>query len=161
MYTLFVVPGRPVPKGRPRFARGHAFTPQKTLNYEKSVAEASDFPENWPLDADYAVHLEVYYDSNVHGDLDNVAKSVLDGLNGTGEAWDDDKQVAYLSMARRWCSEHGGEPRVVVSITSWPRTYAKGVAPKKQAKRAPAPKKARKPKRVLTKPRTVESRRKT
>lgn len=32
------VPGKPVPKGRPRFARGHTYTPVKTRDYETLMA---------------------------------------------------------------------------------------------------------------------------
>ncbi|MEW8997914.1 MAG: RusA family crossover junction endodeoxyribonuclease [Thermoanaerobacter sp.] len=35
MRYKIVVPGRPVPKGRPRFAKGHAYTPEKTRMYEE------------------------------------------------------------------------------------------------------------------------------
>ena len=34
----FVVPGKPVPKGRPRLGKGHVYTPKKTKDYEKKVA---------------------------------------------------------------------------------------------------------------------------
>lgn len=34
----FTVPGKPVPKGRPRFARGHTYTPKKTRDYETLMA---------------------------------------------------------------------------------------------------------------------------
>ena len=33
----FSIPGEPVAKGRPRFANGHAFTPNKTRAYEEIV----------------------------------------------------------------------------------------------------------------------------
>lgn len=32
------IPGKPVPKGRPRFARGHTYTPVKTRDYETLMA---------------------------------------------------------------------------------------------------------------------------
>ena len=36
-YIRFTIPGNPVPKARPRFANGHAFTPEKTRSYEEMV----------------------------------------------------------------------------------------------------------------------------
>lgn len=37
------------------------------------------------------------------GDIDNLVKAVLDALNGI--AFDDDKQVAFVSASKRWASE--------------------------------------------------------
>jgi Holliday junction resolvase RusA-like endonuclease len=40
---MFFAPGQPIGKGRPRFGNGRAYTPARTLNYEKYVAAiASD-----------------------------------------------------------------------------------------------------------------------
>ena len=37
----FVVDGTPVPKGRPRFALGHVYTPERTREYEAKVRDAA------------------------------------------------------------------------------------------------------------------------
>jgi Holliday junction resolvase RusA-like endonuclease len=42
-------------------------------------------------------------------DIDNIAKIILDGLNGI--AWDDDKQIVELLVGKRY-----GEPSVIVAI---------------------------------------------
>ncbi len=161
MRTSFEVPGRAVPKGRPRFSRGHVFTPKKTLDYEAHVAKHAVFPEGWPLDADYAVEISIYYDTNVIGDIDNICKALLDGLNGHGGAWGDDKQVFKLVAERRWLDKDSPfGPCVGVEIEALPRTYAGGVPPKPKKVRAPAPKKPRKRKTRVIKPRTVRARKK-
>jgi Holliday junction resolvase RusA-like endonuclease len=121
MKTEFTVLGKAKPKARPRCAkRGRkvfAYTPPDTLEYERHVAASAVFPEGWPLDSDYVVSLEVFHENNVYGDLDNIAKSVLDGLNNHGGAWNDDKQVSQLLMARRFDAEH---PRIEVRIRAIP-----------------------------------------
>lgn len=128
METRFTVPGKAVPKARPR-ARCQRmgrklialmYTPQTTQDYERHVQAHSSFPEGWPLDADYVVQLDVYHPNNVYGDLDNIAKSVLDGLNKLpdGErAWHDDKQVSGLYLRRGFDPVN---PRVEVTIGALP-----------------------------------------
>ena len=37
--TEIFFPFEPVPKARPRFFRGHAYTPKTTQDYEKKIAE--------------------------------------------------------------------------------------------------------------------------
>lgn len=133
MITKFTVPGKAKPKGRPRCAkRGRkvfAYTPPDTLEYERHVAACAIFPGGWPLDADYIVSLEVFHENNVYGDLDNIAKSVLDGLNNHGGAWEDDKQVSQLLLARRF---DGDNPRVEVKIRSLaPEKFTKPSTTKK------------------------------
>ena len=38
-------------------------------------------------------------------DLDNLVKSVLDGLNHTFNIWNDDKQVAALTATKHWAEK--------------------------------------------------------
>ena len=121
----FVLPGVPVPKGRPRMTkRGHVFTPKKTVTYEQSIAVAAQaaksklgggllfdgpvfinihchfkMPKSWPRKRKdqmlYEPHTQL-------PDLDNLAKSILDGLNRTFNIWNDDKQVAALTATKHW-----------------------------------------------------------
>lgn len=58
MRVVFHVPGRPVPKARPRVTKkGYAYTPRKTMAFEQSVvlayrkskAAGKQFPEGVPL----------------------------------------------------------------------------------------------------------------
>ncbi len=105
-------------KGKKLFAM--MYTPQTTQDYERLVQAHSSFPEGWPLDADYIVQLDVFHPNNVYGDLDNIAKSVLDGLNNLPEgeqAWGDDKQVSGLYLRRGFDDEN---PRVEVTISAIP-----------------------------------------
>ncbi|MEY4507983.1 MAG: hypothetical protein RLZZ450_105 [Pseudomonadota bacterium] len=118
----FEVPGKPVGKERPRFSirrKGkkmfvQTFTPEKTLAYEKKVREACELPEDWRTDTDYTVHIWITFENGVHSDIDNVAKSVLDALNK--HVWDDDKQVANLTVQRMYSSREEDDAGVFVSI---------------------------------------------
>ena len=110
----FVVPGRPVPKGRPRVTRHGTYTPKSTQEYEKAVRTAwqnqsgKDFPADTPLAVFVYAHFEIPMSfskkrrralegtphTQQRGDLDNVVKSVLDALNGA--AFPDDAAVCAV-----------------------------------------------------------------
>lgn len=131
----FVVPGDPVAKGRPRarvmggFAK--FYTPAKTKEYEEKVALWANRAMNGsaPLEGPVSVVLieifqfpksrtkrdreamrrgEIPCLKNV--DVDNVAKAVLDGINGV--AFVDDKQITRLVCEKRW----GDVGRVLVKV---------------------------------------------
>lgn len=101
----------PKVKQRPRLGRrGRVFTPAQTLEFENKIREAYDgFCAEKPV----AVTITLYrtkftvtvteYDtmeaSPLRGDIDNYAKSILDGLNGV--AYTDDKLVYKLQVTKR------------------------------------------------------------
>lgn len=117
----FTVPGRPQGKARPRFADGHAYTPYETRAYERLIASvanyavrhASDYSQAGPK----AVYITAFFpiprslsaaekaarrgQSHMHRpDADNIAKAILDGINGI--AFADDAQVVELRVAKRY-----------------------------------------------------------
>ena len=116
----FLVPGVPVAKGRARFsARGgvaRTYTPAKTVAYEAAVrseAVRAMFGRP-PLEGPLLARLIAYFPPLKSGpkarrggpmtarpDADNVAKAVLDALNGV--VYGDDAQVVslHVSKARR------------------------------------------------------------
>lgn len=109
----FVVYGAPVPKQRARVARGHAFTPARTREWEKRVALCATeaMPLSWRRDgAAYALRVVVHRAAR-RGDLDNFVKCVSDALNRI--AWDDDSRVVVLE-ARMTVDRD--RPRVEVEI---------------------------------------------
>jgi Holliday junction resolvase RusA-like endonuclease len=130
----FTVYGNPVAKGRPRFTRQGSFvksyTPEKTVNYENLVKISFDMcEEKEKLEGELAVSLMVYCSipkstskkkkalmlngdirPTTKPDLDNIAKAILDSLNG--RAFDDDKQVVSLIVQKYYSDT----PRVEIEI---------------------------------------------
>ena len=133
MQIRVTVPGDPVGKGRPRFDKhGHAYTPDKTRDYEKTIAllykasaKGYKFPRHVPVD----VRIRAYFtipasDSNrqrtrkLSGiirpcktpDTDNIAKAVLDSINKI--AYEDDAQVVDIQV-RKFYSDN---PRVEILV---------------------------------------------
>jgi Holliday junction resolvase RusA-like endonuclease len=113
-HIYFEIPGRPIPKGRPRsYFNGKSlqiYTPRETRIYEKKVKYSFnttynqkffDFPEE--VNVLIIVHKKLSKYSKIKKvtgkpDLDNLAKSILDGLNGV--AYKDDSQVCFLSIIK-------------------------------------------------------------
>lgn len=128
----FTVPGDPRGKGRPRFAaRGSfvtAYTDAKTLAYEAAIADAGAkaMGERPALETPVSLRIECHmgvpkswgkkareealagYAVPGKPDLDNVAKAVMDALNGVLYA--DDKQVCVLRISKQYTLE----PRIEI-----------------------------------------------
>lgn len=111
----FDVLGKVMGKGRPRFTRsGRPYTPKATRDYEMAIRDAfENAPERppEPFSGPIAVCIKTYRklpkstpksvirEPDTHKpDIDNVAKIVLDALNGV--AWEDDAQVVSLTASK-------------------------------------------------------------
>jgi Holliday junction resolvase RusA-like endonuclease len=126
------IPGIPVAKARPRVGRnGHAFTPQKTVNYENLVQYTyMDQAEGQKLEGPLRMDIMFFFpipksyskkrreairrmteQHTKKPDIDNCIKSITDALNKF--AYDDDSQVVEIS-ARKYYTEE--EPRAEVKI---------------------------------------------
>ncbi len=113
------VPLRAVAKQRPRLGRRRrgrqvAFTPQATKTFEGTLADIvrEALPKGYvPFSKSVCVNLEIHGDGfeiqvvpaecsvrpvGVRGDIDNLVKSIFDGLNGV--AWVDDRQVELMTV---------------------------------------------------------------
>ena len=128
----FDVFGEPVGKARPRVVNGHAYTPEKTRAYEQTVrlicktkSKGVMFDKGIPV----KVGIEAYYkipksvSQKVRGsmlsgetepckkpDVDNLAKIILDSLNGL--VYHDDAQVTELRVRKLYSDN----PHVHVTI---------------------------------------------
>ena len=118
--TIF---GQPVGKARPRFTHtGHTYTPQATKDYEELVRYTfiSGYPKAKPIEGAVRAKITAYIkipDSyslkrrneligkyyTKKSDVDNIAKIILDALNGL--AYNDDKQVVKLEVIKKYASE--------------------------------------------------------
>ena len=108
----FFVPGRPVPKGRPRVTKsGFAYTPKRTREWESVVAWHAKLARGFRpiIEGPVAVRL-AFCGARVTADIDNLAKAVLDAMNRV--VYLDDRQVRDVRATREVGSRHG----VAVSV---------------------------------------------
>ena len=125
-----VIPIKPEPKGRPRFSRsGHAYTPQKTKQYEDYVRILARRAVIRPMEGGIYITIHFYLPipkswskrdkqlakdkairPAVTPDIDNLAKAILDGLNGIVYA--DDKQIVDMTLRKFY----GEEPRTEIEL---------------------------------------------
>lgn len=129
----FVVPGPVVPWQRAASVGTRRFTSTKQRAYQRTVrliAQASRPRGPWlPSKATrYRVDIDAYLPDERRRDLDNVAKTILDALNGV--LYLDDSQVVTLLVATHI---DRAEPRVVVAVREVER---EPVAPPKSRQRA-------------------------
>ncbi len=117
-----VVEGKIQGKARPRVVQGHAFTPRQTMVYENWVRSCYQEQDgrylNGPIHATILAYCKIpqsYSKKRIQAildgteapmkkpDLDNVAKIILDSLNGI--AFNDDAQVVFMVVARIYTAE--------------------------------------------------------
>jgi len=99
----FTVPGEPQAAARPRVTRNGTYTPRATLAAQQAVAAAfrAAYPGHRPeATTAWAVGVLAMRYERRPRDVDNIAKNVLDGLNGV--AWADDAQVEALTVRTGW-----------------------------------------------------------
>ena len=131
---VWEIPGKAKPKERPRFVleRGKSpYTADATKSYERVVGEYTrkalvESRTPWPINIALTLCVVFYivpaknmsksnralaFDgvTTPHPDLDNLAKAVLDGMNGV--LYIDDKQVNFLML----CKLFAREAKTVVS----------------------------------------------
>ena len=135
MVINFTVDGAAVPKQRPRISGHRAYTPKRTKDYEERVLNAfrssySGFypafgkdtpvwveirigqaiPKSWSKKKRLQAELGDIVPLSRNGDIDNIAKSILDALNGF--AYEDDCQVVRLTVSK----EYGADARAEVQL---------------------------------------------
>jgi crossover junction endodeoxyribonuclease RusA len=94
-----IVPGHPIPKGRPRMApSGNVYTDKRTRDYEKLVALETKRRIHTPLVGELEVAIRLYFKGRVFADLDNCQKALLDGMQGV--AFTNDKQIRRITCER-------------------------------------------------------------
>ncbi len=130
----FIVPGQPVPQGRPRFARRgsqiQTYDPKPSVEYKKLVKEVAilNKPEEL-LEGSLSVEIQIYRQMLksfsrakreqaeyrqlrpvTKPDIDNYAKGILDALKGV--IWIDDGQVVRLVCDKFYSAK----PRIEIAI---------------------------------------------
>ena len=114
----FHIPGRAVPKERPRMMRnGAVITPARTVAYEKVVAEAWNNAYGMlSLTGKLRVTINVHTDRHTVQDVDNLAKSILDGMQKAGVFTAGDQQVYSLGVIKHPSTKD--EAGVWVAVTA-------------------------------------------
>ena len=133
MKIEFEIPGKPVGKQRPRMNTytGRAYTPTKTVNYETLVKYTfvNEFRNFRPFEDRVKAKITAIFEvpksysnkkrtmllntkcSYTHKpDTDNIAKIVLDSLNGL--AYKDDAQITKLEVEKLY----GEQEKVIVML---------------------------------------------
>lgn len=131
--VTFTILGKPASKGRPRFstAGGYArsYTPAKTIEYENLVRMEWEKSGAKKLEGVIFATINAYFPipksvskkkrKELDGafytkkpDCDNIAKIILDALNGI--AYDDDSQIACLSVMKLYDAD---ETKVMVTLS--------------------------------------------
>lgn len=133
-----VIYGEPVAKGRPKFmVKGkfvQAYTPAKTRKEEKRLRDElkriyTDSLIECPLAIDLSFYFaipksyskkairEIIENKFVHikkPDCDNLAKLVLDAMNGI--VYKDDRQIYSLNVSKYYTQVEQNKPRVEIKI---------------------------------------------
>lgn len=106
----FFIAGRPVPKQRAKYSSktGRFYTPKETVIYENYVKEITKDYIVLPLVGPVKVEMIMYFNaSSKRPDIDNVIKSVLDGM--TGAAYTDDSQIMEVHAIIRLINKKEGQ----------------------------------------------------
>ena len=122
MSIFFRIDGKPVPKQSTRFAGFRAFTPKKIKEYAEKVRHSflmNNIYWNYQSENPVKVKIDVFVSMPkkfnkklkqsaleqkirpvTRPDVDNIAKGILDPLNGL--VWADDRQVYFLSIEKHY-----------------------------------------------------------
>ena len=123
---IFIIPGQPIAKGRPRVAlrgiKAIAYTPDKTRQYERDakIIIKQAMAGRPPLEGPVSVIIDAWFKTpkrklkSFHHtskpDADNICKILCDSMNGI--AYIDDSQVCQLVVNKLY----GDAPRVHVTM---------------------------------------------
>ena len=100
--AVVIVPGVPVPCGRPRSTlAGHVYMPERTRQYERLVRRMTAAVFSEPFEGPVSLNATFLLPDRRRRDIDNLTKSVLDGMNGI--AFVDDSQVFVQEAQKVVC----------------------------------------------------------
>ena len=112
----FNLPIDAVPQGRPRFFKGRTYDPPQSKQFKKDLALMVNSLDNSAFfTGELKLKIDIYRDkksvtSRRYGDIDNLTKAILDGLNGV--LWQDDSQITDLHVTKNL----SGTPHIVINV---------------------------------------------
>lgn len=111
------IDGKPVPKGRPRFARnGGVYTPKTTADYEKRIAAAwrEKYGDKQLDSYGLTIHVDVYTSKYTTSDVDNFLKIAMDGLQGV--AYQNDSIIKAAKVVKVQVEQPGSDEGMRIAI---------------------------------------------
>lgn len=129
----FSIEGPPVPKQSFRMGKYGGYRDPKVTAYQrlvKKVAGETVMCIDWDKTADMHVAIDLVFSDRRRRDLDNHAKGILDAMKGV--VFEDDCQVTYLTIAKRY---HAQDTLAEVTVTSTDERSKWLPAPKKKGKK--------------------------
>ena len=115
MLIAFQVDGEPIPKQSARAGRAGWYTPQRMRDWQELVSwiAKETMGIEPPLRSPLSVRLDFTRSTRHRVDLDNLSKSVLDGMNKI--VFNDDQQITHLVVSKTYDTE---TPGVSVQVRS-------------------------------------------
>ena len=116
----FDIPIDAVPQGRPRFYKGRTYDPPASKQFKKDIALlVNSLDDSAFFTGKIKVRIDIFraatkfkkgVTSRRYGDIDNLAKAILDGVNGV--LWNDDSQISELHVTKNLADT----PHITLSI---------------------------------------------
>jgi Holliday junction resolvase RusA-like endonuclease len=134
---VFTVDGPPLPWQRARGNGKQHFTSPKQKAYQQHARlsmRAAMQRGTWTTDERYHVEIVAYVTPKQRGDVDNIAKQLLD--SGNRVLWDDDRQVDAVSI-RRFVDRVRPRLEVRVRVAADPALEADDIMHGSEARRPP------------------------
>ena len=101
------IPIDTIPAGRPRFFNGRAYDPPECKKFKADFALMilAQIHNHEIFTGAIEVDLKIYRNrksatAKNFGDVDNLAKSILDAITMTGAVWNDDSQITDLHVTQ-------------------------------------------------------------
>ena len=122
---IFEIIVTPTAKARPRVLRsGITYTPAKSLNYERQIVLAYQNCNDKQYFETEAISINIECNfvkvkSNKKPlmtqkpDVDNLAKTIMDALNGF--AYKDDSQITFITVKKFWTDREYAYTRVILN----------------------------------------------
>lgn len=105
------VPGRPYAKQSFRFSRRGTYQTENIKAWQKTIGyKAREAYKEDPVESSILAWLEFYLTKDL-GDIDNLSKAVLDGLQGI--VYKNDKKIAVLVATKQKSKSQGVRIRIM------------------------------------------------
>ena len=120
MFSNFFLPIDVIPQARPRFVKGIVIDSPKSKKFKEDFATLIKSEMTDPMyQGAIKVDIDIYRNfskptSKKYGDIDNLAKGILDACNGV--LWKDDSQIVSLHV-EKFITDN--DPCVELVVQEW------------------------------------------